>query len=436
MEPASASSPAVELAQKSDPGRDPAKQINEDSIGYLATRFGHLCVVCDGMGGHEGGREASSLALATIVERVNAAPERTPPGEVLREAVAEANRRVCSMSLSAPGDGTSAPRRGQHPAARPGSTVVAILMHAHGTEIAHVGDSRCYLVHQGQIFQVTKDHSMVQQLVDVGLLTPAQAAVHPQANQITRALGMSDEAEVELRAQAIAHVSGDAFVLCSDGLSDLVEPPEILQIVGSAPAAQAVGQLVDLANARGGHDNISVMILRARETANAGTTRVLPTLGETMDEELPSQQITLPGVDRSAPRLPAQTKSEDGTDGAPVTARVPPMAAGGVAPGTVNWERTAPDPPTTAPKARGFFAPRPGRILREGRGGGRSALTVFGIILAVLGLGLAIGAIYIHLSERGGKRLPTVPTSAPPSATSSATPSFPAPSAPPAATIE
>ena len=227
MDPARAISPPVELAQKSDPGRDPAKQINEDSCGYQETRLGHLCVVCDGMGGHEGGREASSLALSTILEHITNAPEGAAPSAELGEAVAEANRRVYTMSSSAPAN------------ARPGSTVVAVLMHAAGTEVAHVGDSRCYLVHYDQIFQLTKDHSMVQQLVDAGLLTPAQAAVHPNANQITRALGMAPEAEVELKAQPVVHVTGDAFVLCSDGLSDLVEAPEILQIVGSAPAAQA-----------------------------------------------------------------------------------------------------------------------------------------------------------------------------------------------------
>src|SRR5262249_48046218 len=144
---------------------------------------------------------------------------------------------------------------------RPGSTVVAVLMHAHGTEVAHVGDSRVYLVHEGQIFRVTRDHSIVQEMVDRGLLTPQQAARHPDANRITRALGMAPEVEPEVRPQPLLHVTGDAFVLCSDGLSDMVEDAEILAAVDGVPSAQATGKLVDLANARGGHDNITVLVL-------------------------------------------------------------------------------------------------------------------------------------------------------------------------------
>ena len=160
---------------------------------------------------------------------------------------------------------------------RPGSTAVAVLMHARGTEVAHVGDSRAYLVHEGQIFRVTRDHSIVQELVDRGLLTPAQAAHHPDANRITRALGMATEVEAELRPQPVHHVAGDAFVLCSDGLCDLVEDHEILAIVGAEPAAQAVGKLVDLANARGGHDNVTVARPpRARDRRSATTASLAP----------------------------------------------------------------------------------------------------------------------------------------------------------------
>jgi protein phosphatase len=126
-------------------------------------------------------------------------------------------------------------------------------------------------VQQGQIFQITRDHSMVQEMVEAKILTPDQAAVHPDANKITRALGIDDDVQVEVRQQPIAHVAGDAFILCSDGLSDLVEPHEILAIVSSDPAEQAAGKLVDLANARGGHDNITVVIVKPRVSAPAAT---------------------------------------------------------------------------------------------------------------------------------------------------------------------
>jgi protein phosphatase len=262
--------PAVDVAERSDPGRDPTKQVNEDAFGHRETRFGVLAVVCDGMGGHVGGREASTAALASIVEAFEKAPPGSPPRDVLRDAIRMANVRVRGLVLSDPGGG------------RPGSTVVAVLVHAGGTEVAHVGDSRVYLVQQGQIFQITRDHSMVQEMVEAKILTPEQAAVHPDANKITRALGIDDDVEVEVRLQPVAHVAGDAFILCSDGLSDMVESSEILQIVSSDPPAQAVGKLVDLANARGGHDNITVVIVKPRVSAPAAAPGVVAaTLVET-----------------------------------------------------------------------------------------------------------------------------------------------------------
>jgi serine/threonine protein phosphatase PrpC len=249
--------PAVDIAERSDPGRDPTKQVNEDACGHRETPFGVLAVVCDGMGGHAGGAEASAAALATIFDCFAKAPAGSPPRDVLRDAIRLANVRVRSLVV------------GDTSGGRPGSTVVAALVHAGGTEIAHVGDSRAFLVQRGQIAQVTRDHSMVQEMVQAKILTPDQAAVHPDANKITRALGIDDDVEVEVRTQPIAHVAGDALVLCSDGLSDLVEPAEILQIVSSDPPPQAVGKLVDLANARGGYDNITVVIVRPRVSAPA-----------------------------------------------------------------------------------------------------------------------------------------------------------------------
>jgi PPM family protein phosphatase len=263
--------PAIEYAERSDPGRDPEKQVNEDACGHRETRFGHLCVVCDGMGGHAAGREAAELAATTIFEVFEGASEGTPPAELLRSAIEEANRRVHVMRTSEVAMG------------RPGSTVVAVLLHGGGTEVAHVGDSRAYLVEHGQIFRLTRDHSIVQELVDRGLLSPERAAHHPEANRITRALGMAVEISAELLPQPVHHVAGDAFVLCSDGLSDLVADGEILGIVGAEPPAQAVAKLVDMANARGGHDNVTVVVLRARETAAAATAAggVAPTLAQT-----------------------------------------------------------------------------------------------------------------------------------------------------------
>jgi PPM family protein phosphatase len=250
--------PPVEVFDVSDPGRDPDKRVNEDSCRHGETPFGYLIVLCDGMGGHEAGREASMLAVETVFRAMNAAAVRVDlpfvdrAREVLRDAVMVANSAVHGMR---PAGGTS----------RPGSTLVATLSHAYGTEIAHVGDSRCYLLHEGVVSQVTRDHSVVQDLVDSGQITAAEAKDHPDSNRITRALGATPVVDVELAPRPITHVVGDVFVLCSDGLSDLVSAEEILRLAGSSPPREAARQLVDLANERGGHDNITAIVAAVRK---------------------------------------------------------------------------------------------------------------------------------------------------------------------------
>jgi protein phosphatase len=361
--------PAVEYAERSDPGRDPDKQVNEDACGRRETRFGHLCVVCDGMGGHAAGREAAELALAAIFETFDQMPDGTAPGLVLRSAVAEASRRIHAMRTSEIALG------------RPGSTAVAILMHAGGTEVAHVGDSRAYLVHEGQISRLTRDHSMVQEMVDRGLLTLQQAAHHPDANRITRALGMAGEVEVELRSQPVLHVPGDAFVLCSDGLCDLVEDPEILDIVASEPAAQAVGKLVDLANARGGHDNVTVVVLRARESAVAVPGAIAPTVAQT--------QVTQ----------------------APVTVRANPGPAG---PHPEARPELAPFAPPAADSGRGPLQPTtPPSSIRDLPRRRANPVAIIAVLLAAVAMTLLGAVLLTHFSERRGKRNGPIPLALP-----------------------
>lgn len=293
----SASNPALEIAERTDPGRDPDKQVNEDACGHRTTRFGELAAVCDGMGGHVGGKEASSCALAAIFETFDAAANDTDGREVLRRAIELANERV--WELASPGAGV----------ARPGSTAVAILVHAGGVEVAHVGDSRCYWVHAGQVTQVTKDHSLVQGLVDAGVLAQEAAKDHPSANRITRALGTRPTVEVEVARAPYPLVAGDVFLLCSDGLSDLVEPADIVSIAGSEPPAQAVGRLVDLANARGGHDNITAVLVRVRESA-AGQPGVAPTVAQTYVPAATATSDPNPPPGRTTPPLPVAKRAK------------------------------------------------------------------------------------------------------------------------------
>ncbi len=360
--------PAVEYAERSDPGRDPSKQVNEDACGRRETRLGHLCVVCDGMGGHAAGREAAELALATIFATFDQAPEGASPADVLRAAIEEASRRVHAMPTSEIALG------------RPGSTVVAVLLHAEGTEVAHVGDSRAYLIHEGQIFRVTRDHSIVQEMVDRGLLTLQQAAKHPDANRITRALGMAPEIEADVRPQPVEHVTGDAFVLCSDGLSDLVEDAEILEAVGGVPAAQAVGKLVDLANARGGHDNITVLVLRARTSAIGSSAGVAPTIAQT--------QVTQ--AQTTAPSGAAMTEPIEGAMAdRPIERAALPADRATEVPLAAPLKPTQPPPPTRAPRGR----PGP--------------LVVAGVALALVAVAILIGVLAAHFAGRSGTHNPS-----------------------------
>jgi len=257
----------IEFAQASDPGRDPNKQVNEDSCGYAETRFGHLCVLCDGMGGHYGGKEASRTAITTIFEVFDQLPPAHPPSAALKQAIEEAGRRV--YRLGGPPENRT----------RPGSTVVAMLLHERGLDVAHVGDSRAYIIRSNQIYPLTRDHSMVQGMIDAGMLTEESAMGHPDSNKITRALGMKPEVEVELRPDTMELFAGDVLMQSSDGLTDLALGRDILgatrQALASGGVEHACSMLVKMANDRGGHDNITVQMVRVGE-AGVRSTATIP----------------------------------------------------------------------------------------------------------------------------------------------------------------
>lgn len=259
MQPAGPSTRVkIEFAQASDPGRDPNKQVNEDACGYAETKLGHVAVLCDGMGGHYGGKEASRTAIATIFELIDQAPTGMPPSTALKLAIEEAGRRV--YRLGGPPENRT----------RPGSTVVAMVLHDRGVDVAHVGDSRAYVVRSSQIYPLTRDHSMVQGMIDAGMLTEQQAIGHPDANKITRALGMKPEVEVEVRPEPMELYAGDVLLMASDGLTDLALGADILgctrQALASGSVDHACKMLVQMANDRGGHDNITVQMARVLET--------------------------------------------------------------------------------------------------------------------------------------------------------------------------
>ena len=257
----------IEFGQASDPGLDPTKRVNEDACGYAETKLGHLFVVCDGMGGHAGGKQASDIAIRTIFDIVGNAPDGSSRHDKLAQGIEQAARKVYRIG---------GPASNQ---ARPGSTCVAAMFAEGKAEIAHVGDSRAYAVRGSQIFRLTRDHSMVQEMIDNGVITEKEAHGHPDSNKITRALGMTPEVEVELRDEALELFDGDVIILATDGLSDLVRNNDILLTVTEYMEKTGVQgvctELVALANRRGGHDNITVQAIRVLKTGpKASPTRV------------------------------------------------------------------------------------------------------------------------------------------------------------------
>ncbi len=229
------------------------REKNEDAF-FLDTVLGFYAVA-DGMGGHAAGEVASHLAIETLGEAMRR--EGWDPGhatyeegaERLQEAIAEANRRICESIVD------HDERRGM------GTTLVALVALDHRAIIAHVGDSRAYLIREGQIHRLTSDHSWVNEQVKLGLLTDDDAQRHPMRNIVTRALGSRAEVAIDLSIETLA--PGDTFLLCSDGLNTMLSDPEIHEILtrhGGDPEA-ACQALVSAANARGGEDNVTVIVL-------------------------------------------------------------------------------------------------------------------------------------------------------------------------------
>lgn len=211
-----------------------------------------LLLVADGMGGYEGGEVASRLAIETVRNRVltSAADwaERGLLSEGLAEAVHQANRSILQAQAERP------------QLASMGTTLTAAIIWGERIYIGHIGDSKAFLVWGDGANQVTTDHNLAGELLQSGHLTAEQAAVHPQRNILTRALGTGDSLVVE-RLEAVWRV-GDLLLLCTDGLSNLVRLPEIQALARETGFEVLADRLVDLARARGGHDNITVLAAR------------------------------------------------------------------------------------------------------------------------------------------------------------------------------
>lgn len=211
-----------------------------------------LCVVCDGMGGAKSGNVASSLAVDVFVQEIrrnwNARLDSDKIDQLLRAAVKQANFTVYEQAMQFEEfDGM-------------GTTLVALLLHGKHASIVNVGDSRAYGINWNGIHQITKDHSVVQMMVDRGELTPEQAKFYPGKNLITRAIGIEPTVLCDIYRQEVE--KGDFFLLCSDGLSNMMDDQEILfEVIHGVNKQHCCKRLLDIAISRGSPDNVTSVLV-------------------------------------------------------------------------------------------------------------------------------------------------------------------------------
>jgi PPM family protein phosphatase len=248
----------LEVVRLTDVGQ--RRDHNEDAVAS-DTEIG-LLVLADGMGGYKAGEVASEIAVLTIVAELKEEMSQLEPGQVdpvtgmqaesllLADAAAKANASIFSVSESQP------------QCAGMGTTLVAALFTNNKVLVGHVGDSRMYRLRGEQFEQMTEDHSLLQEQLNSGLITPEQAKFSNNKNLVTRAVGIEPEVELELHEHDVE--VGDIYLLCSDGLTDLVDDVDIHAALAglSSNLEMAANQLVQMANDNGGKDNISVILAK------------------------------------------------------------------------------------------------------------------------------------------------------------------------------
>jgi protein phosphatase len=263
----------LEFAEISDIG--PTRGNNEDCCGHFvpatpeaARSRGWCFAVADGVGGQEGGEVASRVAIETVLAGFPSVSSSEPLSAALPRILQKANQRVFEASAEAIGDGF---RQGYRSGSIATTIVACGLRHDRAT-VAHVGDSRCYLVRRGEATALTRDHTVAGEQARLGILTGRQAASASTANLLTRCLGAEMFVNVDWSEHLLA--AGDVLLLCSDGLHHSVKPSDMAAAVHSgADLKAAAAQLVSLANARDGSDNVTVQIIRVKAVESVGMYR-------------------------------------------------------------------------------------------------------------------------------------------------------------------
>ncbi|MBL0172954.1 MAG: Stp1/IreP family PP2C-type Ser/Thr phosphatase [Gemmatimonadaceae bacterium] len=239
----------LSVAAGTDVGRIRAG--NEDSLYADADSERGLFIVADGMGGHAAGEVASEMAVQIVARELAGTRDLAGPEPLaaMAHALREANRAIYERTI------VEADKQGM------GTTASCVLMGGGRWIIGHIGDSRVYLVRDGVFRQVTKDHSYVQEQVDAGFLTPEQARYHPYSNVITRCVGANAAVEADVLQGELQN--GDLYLICSDGLTGMVEDPQLKKIFETrATPGRMVDAMITEANRRGGLDNITAIVIQ------------------------------------------------------------------------------------------------------------------------------------------------------------------------------
>ena len=244
-----------EICTQTDPGL--ARENNEDAVAFDSAS--RLCILADGMGGYNAGEIASGMAVAFIkseMARWLSQAGKHANGKEVRRAleicVENANHSIFNAANANP------------PYAGMGTTLVVGVFQQDRLILGHIGDSRCYRWRAGVLEQITKDHSLLQEQLDAGLITPEQALTSTNKNLVTRALGVEDTVMLEVHEHRVD--PGDVYLMCSDGLSDMVSDADIASLmVGGNLLEHKARQLIVAANEGGGRDNISVLLAQAEE---------------------------------------------------------------------------------------------------------------------------------------------------------------------------
>ncbi len=230
------------------------REENQDSLGEVSLEGGVFLTVADGMGGYAGGSLASKTAVEALVSNVkeNWKGEETDPEALLRGAISSANEAVREKALA------------DEELKDMGTTCVCLLVKGEEFFVAHVGDSRAYLLRDKTFELLTEDHTVIQQLIASGKVGPLEASYHPSAGILMRCLGQLDDVKPDMRGPEPL-VSGDLLMLCSDGLTGMVYEDEIAQQLSTEKAKDAVDNLIKMANDAGGFDNITLQVLQVDE---------------------------------------------------------------------------------------------------------------------------------------------------------------------------